>query len=219
MKKLFFLLLLGFGILKAQEANIKWGLLFSPEIKNKVLFDSPFQGFRDNEYAGLGYSFGVIGLKTLSEKRELEFGIHYTNKGYRSYFIGRFGDQIDPTQGFIGEPSEIHTNYNYNYLCLPIKMNNYITPKFFIASALQPEILMNANSINIEGEERSKSKSENIKPFNVSISIGFVRVFNFNSFALRIEPHLNSSVINLYKKSVVSEHLYNIGLSTKWVLY
>ncbi|MDP2175805.1 MAG: hypothetical protein Q8K70_07850 [Bacteroidota bacterium] len=59
---MFFLILLSFGTLKAQENDIKWGILLSPEIKNRTLFNNSFDGFRDNEYAGLGYYLGLIGL-------------------------------------------------------------------------------------------------------------------------------------------------------------
>jgi hypothetical protein len=114
---------------------------------------------------------GFFGLKTLTEKKELEFGLHHTNKDNRSNFIGVFGDQIDPTQGFIGEPSEIHKNYKY--LCLPIKINIFITEKSYFKIGYQAEILIDANTKVREENDKRKNKVENIKPFNASVFFGF----------------------------------------------
>ena len=218
MKKFSLFIMLGFGVLCAQESKVKWGLLASPEIKYRFIFNSPVSGFRNGETAGLGYSLGFLGLKTLSEKKEFEFGLHYTNKGYRDYHIGRFGDQIDPTQGFIGDPAEININYNYNYLCIPLKLNLFTSQKSYFGFAIQSEVLLIPNLVTWVDTEKSSSKMENIKPFSASMAFGYGRIFQFNSFALRIEPSFNVNLINLYQKSVLSEHLFNFGLNTKWIL-
>jgi hypothetical protein len=218
MKKFIIIILIGFNLLLIHGQNVKFGFLVSPEIKYRTITKAPFPEFRNFENPGFGYSIGCFGIKNLTERKELEFGLHYTNKGYRTAFFGVFGDQIDPIQGVIGEPTEIIITDNYNFLCLPLKLNLLLSEKSYFTIGCQAEILIDANSKVKEGNEKRKNKAENIKPFNSSVSLGYGKVFYFNQFDLRLEPSFNFNIVNLYKSSLISEHLFNIGLNTKWVL-
>jgi hypothetical protein len=123
MKKFSLFLMLGFGVLCAQENKAKWGLMLSPELKYRHLGSVPSKDFRSNEKLGSGVSLGLVSVKNILPKTEVEYGVLFVNKGYRSQFDAIFGDQIDPINGFVGNPQKVTLKYNYNYLTMPIKLN------------------------------------------------------------------------------------------------
>jgi hypothetical protein len=222
MKKLSLFIMLGFGVLCAQESKTKWGLMVSPEIKHRLLNFVPSKGFRANENLGLGVSLGLVSIKNILPKTEFEYGVLFVNKGYRTQFERIFGDQIDPINGIIGNPQKVTLKYNYNYLTLPIKLNWYVDDDYFISFGLQPEVLLSANRKTVFPDSKSRTKIGNIKPVNTSFLLSGGKVFNINKFSFRIEPTLQFGLINIHKRTVLagkeSEYLFNVGLATKWFL-
>ena len=222
MKKLSLFLMLGFGVLCAQENKAKWGLLVSPELKYRFLGSVPSQGFRSNEKIGLGYSLGLVSVKNILPKTEFEYGVLFVNKGYRSQVYGIFGDQIDPINGIIGNPQKVTIKSNYNYLTMPVKLNFYVDDDYFISFGLQPEVLLSANRKTVFPDSKSKSKIGNIKPVNTSFLLSAGKVFHLNKISFRIEPTLQFGLVNIHKRTVLvgkeREYLFNVGLATKWFL-
>ena len=222
MKKFSLFIMLGFGVLCAQESKAKWGLKLSPEIKNRLLGSVPSKDFRSNEKLGLGVSFGLVSVKNILPKTEFEYGVLFVNKGYRSQIYGIFGDQIDPINGFVGNPQKVTLKYNYNYLTMPIKLNCYVDDDYFISFGLQPEVLLSANRKIVFPDSKSKSKIGEIKPINASFLLSGGKVFNLNKLSFRIEPTLQLGLVNIYKRRQLvgkeREYLFNFGLATKWFL-
>jgi hypothetical protein len=214
--------MLGFGVLSAQENKAKWGLMVSPEIKNRLLGSVPSKDFRSNEKSGSGVSFGLVSVKNILPKAEFEYGVLFVSKGYRSQIYGIFGDQIDPINGFVGNPQKVTLKYNYNYLTMPIKLNCYVDDDYFISFGLQPEVLLSANRKTVFPDSKNRTKIGNIKPVNTSFLLSGGKVFNINKFSFRIEPTLQFGLINIHKRTVLvgkeSEYLFNVGLATKWFL-
>ena len=221
MKKLVLFLMLGFGVLCAQENKAKWGLLVSPELKYRLLGSVPSQGFRANEKIGLGYSFGLVSVKNILPKTEFEYGVLFVNKGYRFQFDAVFGDQIDPINGIVNT-QKVTIKSNYNYLTMPVKLNFYVDDDYFISFGLQPEVLLSANRKTVFPDSKSKSKIGNIKPVNTSFLLSAGKVFHLNKISFRIEPTLQLGLINVHKRRILvgkeREYLFNVGLGTKWFL-
>ncbi len=221
MKRLVLLLMLGFGVLCAQENKAKWGLLVSPELKYRLLGSVPSQGFRANEKIGLGYSFGLVSVKNILPKTEFEYGVLFVNKGYRFQFDAVFGDQIDPINGIVNT-QKVTIKSNYNYLTMPVKLNFYVDEDYFISFGLQPEILLSANKKTVFPDSKSKSKIGNIKPVNTSFLLSAGKIFHLNKISFRIEPTLQLGLINIHKRRILvgkeREYLFNVGLGTKWFL-
>lgn len=221
MKRLVLLLMLGFGVLCAQENKAKWGLLVSPELKYRLLGSVPSQGFRANEKIGLGYSFGLVSVKNILPKTEFEYGVLFVNKGYRFQFDAVFGDQIDPINGIVNT-QKVTIKSNYNYLTMPVKLNFYVDDDYFISFGLQPEVLLSANRKTVFPDSKSKSKIGNIKPVNTSFLLSAGKVFHLNKISFRIEPTLQLGLINVHKRRILvgkeREYLFNVGLGTKWFL-
>ena len=221
MKKLSLFLMLGFGVLCAQENKAKWGLLVSPELKYRLLGSVPSQGFRANEKIGLGYSFGLVSVKNILPKTEFEYGVLFVNKGYRFQFDAVFGDQIDPINGIVNT-QKVTIKSNYNYLTMPVKLNFYVDEDYFISFGLQPEVLLSANRKTVFLDSKSKSKIGNIKPVNTSFLLSAGKVFHLNKISFRIEPTLQLGLINIHKRRILvgkeREYLFNVGLGTKWFL-
>lgn len=221
MKKLSLFLMLGFGVLCAQENKAKWGLLVSPELKYRLLGSVPSQGFRANEKIGLGYSFGLVSVKNILPKTEFEYGVLFVNKGYRFQFDAVFGDQIDPINGIVNT-QKVTIKSNYNYLTMPVKLNFYVDDDYFISFGLQPEVLLSANRKTVFPDSKSKSKIGNIKPVNTSFLLSAGKVFHLNKISFRIEPTLQLGLINVHKRRILvgkeREYLFNVGLGTKWFL-
>ncbi len=221
MKKLSLFLMLGFGVLCAQENKAKWGLLVSPEIKHRLLNFVPSKDFRANENPGLGVSLGLVSVKKILPKAEFEYGVLFVNKGYRFQFDAVFGDQIDPINGIVNI-QKVTIKSNYNFLTMPVKLNFYVDDDYFITFGLQPEVLLSANRKTVFPDSKSKSKIGNIKPVNTSFLLSAGKVFHLNKISFRIEPTLQFGLVNIHKRTVLvgkeSEYLFNVGLGTKWFL-
>lgn len=240
MKKLFFICALASSLaVTGQQADrdfnqLQLGILFSPDISNRVLTDEDQDGlFKFTENSSdpkLGFTTGFALAYNVSARWGFEIGIQFSNKGYEmstSDLI--FGDYIGGNRFYETQDPPIATyirRLNYHYLDIPLRAI-WITGqgnwRFVSSIGITSNFLLKVNEVNIlELENGNRPRStfrlpDEYNHFGLSptLSVG-VNYQLGDRFNLRAEPTLRYGLIETGSESGFSnyhEHLWSLGLN------
>lgn len=236
MKSILCILLVCISFVFAQKDNTKLedtyskfqiGLIASPDIDYRFLTTLHLNpsshsevNFRDqNEVAKLGYTFGMNACINFTKNIGLEFGFHYSNKGFETKFI-------DVPKS----PYPLYTSDDYMYKIInhayytdiPLKVNYYSSNKkmrFIGSIGLIANVFWTSTQTNyrIEGElSNSGGKLPNNVEFsraNISPTISCGIDYRINQrMSLRLEPNFRCMILK-NGASDIYNHLYSIGLN------
>lgn len=213
----------------SKNKKILIGVCFSPDycyraLKSDAIYSSYGISFRDQiEKPKFGYSIGIRGIYKASDLVELEMGILYTNKGYRSNYDNTYtpAPQIVPASSSSNALFAEQITYNFYYLDIPFKVNficgkgkiRFITSLGMVIEAL---ILTtsrdNLSDIYGNRSEGTFNISTNFNKINLSpmISIGLENKLH-GRMSLRAEPYFQYGILPLLN-TTVKENLWNAGL-------
>lgn len=201
------------------------GLIFSTDYNFRTLKNndgSPSSDFviksRNNvEIAKFGYTTGVNICIKITKLFELETGVQYSNKGYKTKNQDLVYGQPDPSL-----PTKAKFIYNFHYIDIPVKVNFSLGKKriqFIPGVGISTNILINetVKSINEYSNGKTEQKTEsagyNFKHINISPMISFGISYKVNNkMILKAEPTYRFGVIKIID-TPVTEYLWNAGLN------
>ena len=213
---------------KKQEdhQNFSIGFSFSPNYNYRTLENkdagSVGEMIIDNrnkfETGKLGFSTGANVNFKLTRKFELQTGLFYSDKGYKTS-----KQPLDFPSPSPDEPTHFSAKYYENYLDIPLKLN-YISGKgrlkFIAGAGLSANFFLNASGKTTlfysDGREEERGKKSSIvdyKKFNISAlaSSGLEYKLKENIF-LRAEPTFRYGLLKIVDQPI-TERLWNVGLN------
>jgi len=211
---------------KKINKNISVGLSFSPTYNyrtlinednsatNKMVIDN-----RDkNEIGKVGFGAGANVYITLSKKFELQSGLFYSDKGYKTKKVALNFQTTGPNI-----PTHFIAKYQMHYLDVPLKLN-YMSGqgrlKFIAGAGFSANFFLNASGKTTvfygdgRREDREKqSSTTDYQKFNISAlaSVGVEYKLQQNIF-LRAEPTFQYGLLKTVDASI-AEHLWNAALN------
>ena len=232
MKKAFLLIaFLTSYTLYAQEATtgskISVGFSFSPDYNFRTIssseknagIDLSVKSRNDLEIAKIGYTTGLNVSFKLSDRIELESGLQYSNKGYRTKTMDLVFEG-DPTNLLVKTKAKF--NYSYQYIGVPLKLNMFFGEgdlRFVSGIGVTTNFLLNvqnrANYEYLDGKKETK-KETNTDDFNKidispMISLGIDYKLS-HSIHLRAEPTFRYGIIKT-TSTPIAENLWNAGMN------
>lgn len=183
----------------------------------------------DNDRPKLGFTTGFCFRYTFCKRFEIESGLLYSNKGFRTKETDLiFGDLIDRRRGFVynttGLPSHGKIVYSFHYLDLPLKVNYLAGNKklrFVCGAGLALNVLLKQTT-SFKGTDpsgnhvTSSSSNDYYNAINLSpiVSAGINWQLS-PRMDLRIEPSFRYGVIKIVD-APVSAYLWNTGLNLSY---
>ena len=206
----------------AEYKKIMLGLSFSPDYCSRVLKSKPsYNSFveerNDTEIPKFGFTTGLNLLMRLDRKLDLESGIFYSNKGYKTQKQNLFW--LDNNKDV---PVNYQVIYTYQYFDIPLKLNYYFITsriRFFLTSGISLNIF-NRQQIKLKLEEangnRSSSLSQNDLGFssvNLELLTGVGMFYTLSDrMHLKVQPIYRTSLTSLTSSTMINEKLYSIGV-------
>lgn len=232
MRKIALLLFICFPLfLQAQNKStvskkLKLGVIFAPEYSYRKLsvakkdesiaFIIPLRN--KNESALIGYTLGINAIYNLSKHLNLESGVNYSVKGYKTdEQVLTFEDQLTAS-GF----GQIYGVNKFHFLEIPIKLGfSYgkkktqfiagigVSTSFFLGSKSEFKI----KSPNGNIQNYSFNSDIPYRTFNLSPTISAGINYNINNHSnIKIEPTFKIGLIPLVD-APIKERLWSMGLN------
>jgi hypothetical protein len=231
MKKLLILIASFPFVLNAQEAKknridkaVSIGISFSPDYNFRTLKNNDGSSSsamvidRRNqiEKGKFGFTTGLSLHAGLSKKLELQTGLLYSSKGYKS------PKQVLDYASRPGEPVYIKSEASFNYLDVPLKLN-FISGsgqvRFIVGAGLTANFLLNDSEkvilIYADGSEHDFHQSIGFtyKKFNLSSLISAGVQFELRkNILLRTEPTFRYGLLKI-NDTPVTAYLWNVGFA------
>jgi hypothetical protein len=230
-KKIIFLsMLLALTVLNTQgqetenKTDKKWsfGLNFSPDYCYRTLRGeaaSPLflNSRNETENPKLGYTAGASILWRIHRMVELESGLRYSDKGYKTDKLN-----LSWVSNHVNLPSNYHIVYRYQYFNIPVKLNYYLINtklRLFVTGGISINIF-NRQQTKLILEEadgsRSSTVSENDLGFstlNFSVLVGGGILYPVTkSWAVRLQPLYRMSLTPLRPSEGLKEKLFSTGM-------
>ncbi len=213
--------------IQAQEpeknSSPKWsiGLSFSPDYCYRILkseYFSPVMEYRDEtEIPKFGYTAGIGILRRLHRKLELESGICYSDKGYKTD-----KQNLSWVNSELDLPSKYSIVYRYQYFEIPVKLNYYLLNRkilaFLTGGASVGIFNRQQTKLILEHTDGSKNStlSENDLGFsalNFSIFVGGGILCPVSkSWSIRMQPLCRMALTPLRPTVGLKEKLFSTGL-------
>ena len=221
MKKLIILLVLIPFTHRLHAQNTGWesGITLSGGRSSHIITQinsqgQPFAGLiKQFENPSWHYSAGVYGRKFFKQMFGIEFGLQYTSFGlFRKDENVYPGNQVDPQNGFIGEPYTLKMNYRHNYLELPLRfVFKKDIKKFGIGffAGISPALLLTAynRTVITQNDYRDVYKADELKQksntFNLFADIGLLLRGNITPhFSLDTKPFFRIATLPTYNETI-----------------
>jgi len=232
MKKIFLLLASIPFLANAQEnkkneagKKIYVGFSFSPDYAFRTLknndgsssSDYVIKSRNDIEKGKFSFTTGFNLNLVLSKKIELQTGLLYSDRGYRS--PKRVPDfAVQPS----GAPTHIKSKASFNYIDVPLKLNFVSgkgSVKFIAGIGFAANLLFHNSEKAIyyypDGNEKKYDVSEgyDYKKFNLSALVNSGVEYQLSkNISLRAEPTFRYGLLKIIDKPVTAK-LWNIGLN------
>lgn len=227
-KYIFLFFIISSLIVDAQENKFQIGITFSPDISYRHTVDkannSFTQVFEENkdefEDLKLSYTTGIHLKYKLSKHLCAQFGVNYTNKGYKNP-KSEWGYNSDTT-GFINYTRSIG---HIHYLEVPIQLqlsSDNEKFNFYGGLGLVPGVLLRRDQIEIESLEGEKSVISKITlntpkshyrrvSITTYLSAGVSYQAN-DKFALQLGPEFRYQFLSHQKRTSIREYFWSCGL-------
>jgi len=230
---LFFLLTIPFYPVHGQETKkqkeqnkTSIGFNFSPDYSFRTLKNndgSATAGFiiksrNDIEIAKFGYTTGLNVCINFAGLVELETGIQYSNKGYKT----KKQDLIFAPPPTPGVPTKAKFTYSYQYIGVPLKakfMMGNGKLRFFSGIGFMANFLLRARQTTFleyadgNTDKKKQSATESFKKIDISPMISFGIDYTITKkIHLIAEPTFRYGVIKT-KDAPIAEYLWSAGLN------
>jgi len=198
--------------------------MVSPDICYRTLINSDKSQFGDPPFHSrqipkIGFTSGLIVSCTLSKHWELESGLQYSNKGYRTKMTAFYFNNAGPES----HPEKMGFIYKYDYLDIPFKVNYYSCSssklRFCMSLGVAANVLLDTDQREIiqytDGHKERETDNMNDNNWRVDISLlgGLGVDWRLNDkMNLKIEPTFRYAVLSI-NDIAVDTYLWNAGLS------
>lgn len=230
MKRLFvfittFISLSVLGQDKNPTQKILIGFNFSPDYGSRTLKNNDgssssnlvIKSRNDIEVAKFGFTTGLNVCFNLSQLVELETGIQFSNKGFKTKNQDLVYFPPNPSL-----PTKAKTNYTYEYIGIPLKAKFSFGKdkiQFLSSIGFMTNFLLNVKQTNIyeysngKTEKKKQTSASGFKKVDISpmVSVGIVYKLN-NKIHLLAEPTFRYGVLKT-KEAPVTENLWSAGLN------
>lgn len=172
----------------------------------------------NNEVAKFGFTTGVNICIYLSQTIQLETGVQFSNKGYKTHKLDLYYIPENPSL-----PDKVKIIYSYQYIGIPLKARfSFEKNKVCFTSRIgfSANFLLGAKHSATykysDGKSEKKTETSNndfrkldISP-EISIGIGYKLTNKIHLFA---EPAFRYGILKT-NKTTIKENLWNVGLNT-----
>jgi hypothetical protein len=230
-------LIVSVGHIHAQNTGWESGITLSGGRSSHIITQinsqgQPFAGqIKQFENPSWHYSAGVYGRKFFKQMFGIEIGLQYTSFGlFRKNKNAYFGNQIDPQNGFTGDPYTLKMNYRHNYLELPLRfVFKKDIQKFGIGffAGVSPALLLTAYNRTVVTQKdyrevhKENGLKQNSSKFNLFADIGLLLRGNITSqFSIDTKPFLRIATLQTYSEPTSSnfeERFISAGVSVSTV--
>lgn len=171
----------------------------------------------DNEVAKFGYTTGVNVLFNYSARVELETGIQYSNKGYKTKNTNLTFEAPNTAL-----PIKFRSVYSYQYIGIPLKVRFTVGEgkiRFLSSIGLLTNFLLQVKQTSVleysdgNTEEKKQTYAADFNKLDLSpmVSIGIEYRLSDNIFFIA-EPTLRYGLLKTID-AAVTENLWNVGLN------
>jgi len=165
-----------------------------------------------------GYTTGIIMLYKLNNRINLETGLKFSNKGYKTKKTDLTWSQPDPSQ-----PIKNTSIHSYQYLDIPLKVNYIIINsklKLFLSAGVSANIFLTYKQTSIQEFSDGRTEKyasglyyDNFSKVNFALLAGFGINYDLNNkIRFRLEPIYRRS-INSIIDAPIKSYLYSAGLN------
>ena len=206
------------------KSQKKWsfGLNFSPDYCYRTLQEettSPMFLNRRNEteIPKVGYTAGASILWRIHRNVELETGLQYSDKGYKTNKLN-----LSWVSNDVHLPSNYQIVYRYQYFDIPVKLNYYLINtklRLFVTGGMSINIFNRQQTkliIEETNDSHSSTLSENDLGFstlNFSVLVGGGILYPVTkSWSVRLQPLYRMSLTPLRPSNGLKEKLFSTGL-------
>lgn len=207
---------------EATQKRAFWlGLSFSPDLASRATFsenDLVENTYDDIEIPKFGYTGGINILFEIADALELETGIQYSWKGFktkeRTFTVGQPNDPAIPERGWFES--------RHPYLDVPLKLNYkpFKKGKFFFSGGLIGHFYLQSSTKFVafyaggrKEENVQYSTDDDYKKMTLGVVAGFGRDFNFGKNSkLRVEPLFRHMFLPIHPGSV-KYYLWSAGIN------
>jgi len=194
---------------QAQWEKLSIGVVSSPNLFPYISNDGSFG--KGIYRARVGFSAGVFGRATISQRTSLDFGFNYLLRSYRLEF-----DYLQLPDDPIIVTGK--TKLNYNFIDLPIevnyKMNRSENYDFYLSGGLVNSFGL-FSKIKSEDFPDNKTSLDGVYQLGVRSGLGFL--FRFQSTGIGIEPQCGYTFLQSERWSDEWKPLY-FGLEFSFLL-
>lgn len=198
------------------------GLSFSPDYCFRTLKAESSHQFiveerNETEIPKVGFTAGAELLWQVHKRMDLQTGVYYSNKGYKTDKHSLTWTSSDPNF-----PVNYQIRYRYQYFDIPVRVNYYILTsklKVFVTGGIVTNVFNRQQTKLIleeaDGSDRSTLSDTDLGFSAITISaltgIGIFYPVS-KSFSFKIQPVFSQSLTALKRSTDLKEKLYSAGV-------
>jgi len=232
---LFICLLIGYAAISQRDSEgeiipdphrFYAGLSFAPEFAGTYFLGSdPFVDYQNEiSIPKISYTGGADFLFILNQLLNIESGVNYSGKGFRTKKMALTNNLGNPV-----DPSHARVTLTYHCLEIPIKLNyviNYLKFRFYYSAAVTASYVLGVQDkteyYHLDGTStysKYSVQTDDMNKFNLSPTLGAGFDFFINSkMTFRVEPAIRFSVLEWYPTSTSTRSLWNSGINFSYLI-